>query len=167
MKALFVEELGEIGGQPEVGSRSGARDDEEQRRGLALPIERNAQGAASLESRELVSSGEHGHMDDLPLEPGGATIGVHYGTGDRGEIRIVIGKLVVLGVNRAPGKTDGRHHDDRKAHCPSSYRVLRRRCIVTIRPPHETASGMPRLEHGWGAAAKHLQTGSLEASRGK
>jgi hypothetical protein len=110
MGAVLIEEPGEIRGQPEIGSGSSPREDEDEGGGPLLLIEGDTQLPLPFELRKLVAAGENRHMNDLPLDARGETIGIERGPGDRGKIRIVVGVVIFFSEGRT------RRHAYRRQH---------------------------------------------------
>jgi hypothetical protein len=104
MKAPLMEEPGEIGAQAEVGVGSDPRENEHQWRRMALAIERDAEVAAPFERRQLVSTGEAGHMDRQPPWPRYLAIGIQDRGGRRSQIWVPIRVPVLFDLGRTPGR---------------------------------------------------------------
>src|SRR6266446_4980981 len=102
MKALLIEEPGEIGGRAEVGVGSDARENEEQRGWMVLAIDGHTHFAASFKRRHVISAGETRHMDDLPLRFPSDALAIQDGGRDRRDIRVAKRIFVLFRPDRTP-----------------------------------------------------------------
>ena len=102
VKALFVEELGEIGAQAGVAVGSDAGKNEQQWRRIALGIERYADVATPFERRQCVSTGQAWHVDRQTPWPGRLPIALEEGGGRRGQIGVPIWVAVLFGLRHTP-----------------------------------------------------------------
>src|SRR6185436_21028675 len=105
MKTFSIKQARQIRRNAEIGIRSEASENEEQRRWTPLTIKGEAHLTAPFETRQLISPGNPGHVDDDRISTRRGAVVAQNGGSRRRQVRIVIRIIIVSRLERIRQKT--------------------------------------------------------------